>query len=71
LSNIEELLMEHFPPVSAARGGALIGLSGAVLWLSVGRLAGISGIAGSLLSPGMGDTTWRIAFLIGLIPPEV
>ena len=59
--------MEHFTPVSAAIGGALIGLSAALLWLSVGRIAGISGIVGSLWSPRTGDVTWRVAFLIGLI----
>ena len=59
--------MEHFTPISAAIGGALIGLSAAPLWLSVGRIAGISGIVGSLWSPRTGDVTWRVAFLIGLI----
>ena len=42
------LFMEHFTPVSAAIGGVLIGLSAGLLWLSVGRIAGISGIVGSL-----------------------
>jgi len=59
--------MEHFTPVSAAIGGVLIGLSAGLLWLSVGRVAGISGIVGSLWSPRTGDVTWRVAFLIGLI----
>ena len=59
--------MEHFTPVSAAIGGVLIGLSAGLLWLSVGRVAGISGIVGGLWSPRTGDVTWRVAFLIGLI----
>jgi uncharacterized membrane protein YedE/YeeE len=63
--------MEHFTPVSAAIGGALIGLSAALLWITDGRIAGISGIVGSLWSPGSGDITWRIAFLIGLIAAPV
>ena len=63
--------MEHFTPVSSAIGGALIGLSAALLWLSVGRIAGISGIVGNLWSPRTGDVTWRVAFLIGLIAAPV
>jgi uncharacterized protein len=59
--------MEHFTPVSASIGGVLIGLSAALLWLSVGRIAGISGIVGGLWSPRTGDITWRLAFVIGLI----
>ena len=63
--------MEHFTPLSAAIGGVLIGISAAMLWLGNGRIAGISGIVGSLLSPGTEDAGWRIAFLAGLIaaPP--
>ena len=59
--------MEHFTPVSAAIGGGLIGLSAAVLWLGIGRIAGISGVLGSLLTPHAGDIAWRVAFLVGLI----
>jgi uncharacterized protein len=63
--------MENFTPVSAAIGGALIGLSAALLWVAMGRIAGISGILGGLIG-GMGTTrsreiTWRLAFLAGLI----
>jgi uncharacterized membrane protein YedE/YeeE len=32
-----------------------------------GRVAGISGILGGLLSRGAGDRSWRLAFLAGLI----
>ncbi len=59
--------MEHFTPISATIGGILIGLSAAVLWLGIGRVAGISGILGSLLTPRPGDIAWRVAFLAGLI----
>jgi uncharacterized protein len=59
--------MEHFTPISAAIGGSLIGLAAALLWLSDGRIAGISGIVGGLLSPGQGDFGWRIAFILGLL----
>jgi len=58
--------MEHFTPLSALIGGALIGLSAAILWVSDGRVAGISGIVGGLANPAEGDAVWRIAFLLGL-----
>ncbi|HEX5958421.1 MAG TPA: YeeE/YedE thiosulfate transporter family protein [Hyphomicrobiaceae bacterium] len=57
--------MTEFTPVSAAIGGALIGLAATLLMLLTGRIAGISGIlAGSLRSD---DRSWRIAFITGLI----
>ncbi len=63
--------MHQFTPVSAAIGGLLIGLSAAVLWLGIGRIAGISGILGALLPPRAGDIAWRLAFLAGLIASPV
>jgi hypothetical protein len=59
--------MSNFTPVSAAIGGALIGLAAVLLTLFTGRIAGISGIFGGCLSPGAGDRGWRIAFIAGLI----
>jgi len=59
--------MENFTPVPALIGGALIGLSATLLFLFNGRLAGISGIAGGLLSFARGDMLWRVVFLAGLI----
>jgi uncharacterized protein len=58
--------MANFTPVSAAIGGALIGLSAVLLMLFSGRIAGISGILGECLTPGS-DKSWRLAFLAGLI----
>lgn len=48
-------------------GGLLIGLASALLLYLNGRIAGISGILGGLLRPTIGDTYWRIAFILGLI----
>jgi hypothetical protein len=59
--------MAHFTPVSAAIGGALIGLSAVLLMLFTGRIAGISGIFGGLLNPQSDDRLWRVAFVVGLI----
>jgi uncharacterized membrane protein YedE/YeeE len=59
--------MANFTPVSAAIGGALIGLSAVLLMLSTGRIAGISGIFSGLLNVRGEDKGWRLAFLAGLI----
>lgn len=48
-------------------GGVLIGLSASILWLSLGRIAGVSGILGSTLTQPKGDASWRLGFLGGLI----
>lgn len=55
-----------FTPWSALGGGALIGLAVWVLLHGNGRIAGISGITGGLLSRAA-DKGWRIAFLVGLL----
>lgn len=51
----------------ALGGGALIGLASALLLLSHGKVAGISGILGGLLDPATKDRTYRLGFLGGLI----
>jgi len=59
-----------FTPGSALTGGLLIGFAAAFLALTLGRVAGISGILGSLLVSARGasaDRGWRIAFLVGLV----
>ncbi len=58
--------MHHFTPASGLIGGALIGLAAALLMLSAGRLAGVSGSLGGLLTAGS-DRAWRLAFIAGLI----
>ena len=59
--------MTDFTPISALIGGALIGLSAALLMLLTGRIAGISGIFGGCLVVGSKDRAWRFAFVAGLI----
>ena len=59
--------MANFTPLSAAIGGALIGLASLLLMLLVGRVAGISGIAAGILGVGALDRGWRLAFIAGLI----
>jgi uncharacterized membrane protein YedE/YeeE len=59
--------MANFTPISAAIGGALIGLSAALLMLLDGRIAGITGIFAGLIDPASADRTWRLTFIAGLI----
>src|SRR5947207_13050491 len=59
--------MSPFDPLSAAIGGALIGLAVTLLMLLTGRIAGISGILGDLVDSGGSDRAWRLAFVAGLI----
>jgi uncharacterized membrane protein YedE/YeeE len=61
------MTMEHFTPISALVGGALIGTAALLLWVLDGRIAGISGILGGLGQASRNDVGWRIAFLTGLI----
>ena len=59
--------MENFTPVSALIGGALIGLSASVLMLLHGKIAGISGLLGDVVSPRGGDRSAGLYFLGGLL----
>jgi uncharacterized protein len=65
-----ELLFATFmssPWLWALFGGALIGVASALLLLTHGRIAGISGITGRLVLGAASDRAWRLAFLAGLI----
>ncbi len=59
--------MEDFTPISGFAGGLLIGLAVALMLLLNGRVAGISGIVGGLLTLRLRDTAWRAAFVAGLV----
>jgi len=49
-------------------GGMLIGLSATWLMATLGRIAGISGIVGNLVTQlPKGDSAWRVAVVLGLI----
>ena len=45
-------MIANFTPVSAAIGGALIGLSATLMMLLIGRIAGITGIVAGVLQFG-------------------
>ena len=57
----------HFTPFPSLIGGIILGLASAVFILVNGRILGISGILGGLLTPKLGDTSWRVAFLLGML----
>ncbi|HEY2925263.1 YeeE/YedE family protein [Piscinibacter sp.] len=56
-----------FTPGSAVVGGVLIGIAAGMFALLNGRIAGISGVVGGLLTPARGDVAWRAAFVLGLV----
>lgn len=53
--------------INSLIGGAMIGLASGGLMLSVGRIAGISGVLGGLIKPAPADWQWRLAFIAGMI----
>jgi uncharacterized protein len=57
----------HFTPWTSLAGGVLIGIAAAMLVLLNGRIAGVSGIVGGLLSPRRGEIAWRLAFVAGML----
>lgn len=56
----------HFTPWTSLAGGVLLGISAALLILLNGRVLGISGILGGLLTPRAQDAGWRVALLLGM-----
>lgn len=59
--------MHNLTLLNGLFGGALIGLAVAALMMLTGRVAGVSGILGGLLTSRPSDRAWRIAFVAGLI----
>lgn len=58
--------------INALSGGALIGLASVFMLALIGRIAGVSGVLGGLISGGRsGDRLWRVAFLLGLVAGAV
>jgi uncharacterized membrane protein YedE/YeeE len=61
----------HFTPWASLIGGLILGLASAMFILLNGRILGISGILGGLLPPKVGDTIWRLTFLLGLLSAPI
>ena len=59
--------MTSFAPVSGLVGGVLIGLAAIVLMLTIGRIAGVCGIAlNAMTASDAAGRSWRLAFILGL-----
>jgi uncharacterized membrane protein YedE/YeeE len=56
-----------FTPWRSLLGGALIGVAASMFVLLNGRIAGISGVLGGVLTWKRGDIGWRAAFIGGLV----
>lgn len=59
--------MAEFDWVAGLAGGVLIGLAATLLLAGSGRIAGISGIFGEILSRPMNAGAWRWLFIVGLL----
>ncbi len=60
--------MDWSSSLQGLAGGVLIGLSATWLMATLGRIAGISGIIGNLITARPeGDSAWRVTFLLGII----
>lgn len=59
--------MEFSIPWESLFGGMLLGVSAVLLMLFSGKVAGISGIVGGLLSQKKHETSWRVAFILGMV----
>ena len=57
----------HLTILQSLAGGVLIGLAVCILLLFCGRIAGISGITGSLLNPAVKKKGWMLAFIFGML----
>ena len=59
--------MTNFAPVWGLVGGVLIGLAAVFLMLTIGRIAGVCGIALNAMTDSDGSgRSWRLAFMLGL-----
>ncbi|MFZ1468223.1 MAG: YeeE/YedE thiosulfate transporter family protein [Paracoccaceae bacterium] len=61
-----------FTPLYSLAGGALIGLSSALLMLTMGRIMGATGIlAGILVPTSRADWLWRVVLVAGMASAPV
>ena len=60
-----------FTPIPSLLGGIILGAAAALYRLLHGRILGISGIVSGLLHPKVGDITWRLSLVLGLLSAPV
>ena len=56
-----------FTPIPSLLGGMILGIAAALYVLLHGRILGISGIVSGLIHPKVGDRSWRIVLILGLL----
>ena len=61
----------HFTPWASLAGGILLGLASALFILVNGRILGISGILGGMLTLKPAEASWRMAFMLGMLAAPV
>jgi len=60
--------MTIFAPIWGFVGGAFIGLAAAILMLTIGRVAGVSGIVlNAMTASDAAGKSWGLAFMLGLL----
>jgi len=64
---VENWTTTPFEPLAGLFGGLLIGLSVVLLLHTLGRVAGISGIAAGAITQKGTERFWRLAFLVGIV----
>jgi uncharacterized protein len=61
-----------FTPIASAAGGIMIGLAATLLMLTLGRIAGATGILAGLFFPtNRQDWSWRAAMIAGMVSAPV
>ena len=63
------IAFEQFTPIASLIGGMMIGLAAFILMATNGRVMGISGILGGLVtqSAPKSDKSWQLTFLAGAV----
>jgi len=56
-----------FTPIPSLLGGMMLGVAAALYVVLHGRILGISGIVSGLIHPKVGDITWRLVLVLGLL----
>ena len=58
----------NFTPINSLLGGVCVGLAATIMFMANGRIMGISGILGDIISFKEKDQiSWRIVFVLGVL----
>jgi hypothetical protein len=59
--------MANYSFLSAFSGGIIIGFAALLMFIGLGRITGISGIASGLLKPFDEQFSWRLIFILSMV----